>query len=120
MDDLWLCTKPNLVNQFQKGLVLLQTQQTHYKVTVGGSYSAFYPHVALALGAFFGKNVALKSLLKGDFTCACNLETLLGAAVGFYFWHCIILLELLPAGGGKTHAALDRALREMGGKSKGF
>jgi hypothetical protein len=48
--------------------------------------------IALLLGFFFSKNVALVSMLSFNFSCAGHLESLLGAGIGFHLWHCLMAL----------------------------
>ncbi len=50
--------------------------------------------------------MSFKCFLKGDFSCSGHLKALLGAGVCFNFWHCIICLRLLPAGGTAQAAHL--------------
>lgn len=45
------------------------------------------PQIALTLRRLFGENVACKCLLTLKLAGSGKLETLLGATVGFEFWH---------------------------------
>ena len=56
---------------------------------VGVAYHAILTHITFALGAFLGEDVTFKGFLESDLTGTGNFKALLGAAVGFNFWHYI-------------------------------
>lgn len=60
---------------------------------VGIAYHAVLTHIAFTFGTLFCQDVTFKSFLESDLTGTGNFKALLGAAVGFNFWHYITVLS---------------------------
>jgi hypothetical protein len=75
---------------------LLQTQQAFYEILVGAAHFSFFSHQPFSFRGFFGENMSLESLLKCDFTGACDFESFFGTRVCFNLWHLLMWFKMIP------------------------